>query len=230
MAGVRPPGCGTLHLEHDNLRSALDWCMSPAQSAEQRDRALDFATALWRFWVKRGFLGEGRRWLDRAVEMTPKSSPSRGARPYSGLANLADFQGDFASTATYAMNSVALGREAVDLSSVAFGLGIQTVAAAEAGDVGLAVRLSGECREAARASGDSWTAGPALYVLGFLAIREGDFDKASRIYEEEGNEHIRGPLGLEHFPVVPGRPPSCSGASCRGQRVGGQMHRAVSGD
>ena len=180
----------TLHLEYDNLRSALDWCMSSAESSEQRDRALDFATALWWFWVKRGFLAEGRRWLDRGVEMTPKLSPSRGAKAYSGLANLAYFQGDFASTATYAMNSVALGREAGDLSNVAFSLGIQTIAAAEAGDVGLAVRLSGECREAARASEDPWTAGPALYVLGYLAIREGDFDKASRIYEEGGEEHV----------------------------------------
>jgi hypothetical protein len=88
------------------------------------------------------------------------------------------------------MNSVALGREAGDLSNVAFSLGIQTIAAAEAGDVGLAVRLSGECREAARASGDPWTAGPALYVLGYLAIREDDFDKASRISEEAGEEHV----------------------------------------
>jgi non-specific serine/threonine protein kinase len=180
----------TLHLEYDNLRSALDWCMSSAESSEQRDRALDFATALWWFWVKRGFLAEGRRWLNRGVEMTPKLSPSRGAKAYSGLANLAYFQGDFASTTTYARNSVALGREAGDLSNVAFSLGIQTIAAAEAGDVGLAVRLSGECREAARASGDPWTAGPALYVLGYLAIREGDFDKASRIYEEGGEELV----------------------------------------
>jgi len=180
----------TLHLEYDNLRSALDWCMSSAESPEQRDRALDFATALWWFWVKRGFLAEGRRWLERAVEAAPTLSPSRGARAYSGLANLAYFQGDFASTAIFAMNSVALGREAGDLSSVAFSLGIQTIAAAEAGDVGLAVRLAGECREAARASGDPWTAGPALYVMGYLAIREGDFDKASRIYEEGGKEHV----------------------------------------
>ena len=44
-----------LHLEHDNLRSALDWSMSPAHVAEQPDTALDFATALSWFWVKRAF-------------------------------------------------------------------------------------------------------------------------------------------------------------------------------
>ena len=133
LRGVHPGSwLRTLHVEYDNVRSALDWCMSSAESLEQRDRALDFATALLWFWVKRGFLAEGRRWLDRAVELAPTVSPSRGARAYSGLANLTYFQGDFASTATYALNSVALGREAGDLSSVAFGFGIQTLAAAEA--------------------------------------------------------------------------------------------------
>lgn len=77
-----------LHLEHDNLRSALDWSMSPAHVAEQPDRALDFATALSWFWVKRGFLTEGRQWLDRALEMAPDSSPSRRARACVALANL----------------------------------------------------------------------------------------------------------------------------------------------
>ena len=182
-----------LHLEHDNLRSALDWCMSPAQLAEQPDRALDFATALGWFWVKRGFFAEGRQWLDRAVEMAPESSSSRRARAWAALANMAAFQGDFAGTATYAMNGVALGREAGDLFSVAFGLGLQTIAAAEAGDVGLALRLAGDCRAAAIASGNPWTAGPALYVLGFLAVRAGDYDEASRIYEEAGTSSIRDP-------------------------------------
>ena len=125
-----------LHLEHDNLRAALDWCMAPDQLAEQPDRALDSSTALWWFWVKRGFLTEGRQWLDRAVAMAPESSPSRRARACAALANMTYFKGDFSDTATYAMNSVALGREAGDLFSVAFGLGLQTIAAAEVGDVG----------------------------------------------------------------------------------------------
>jgi non-specific serine/threonine protein kinase len=182
-----------LHLEHDNLRSALDWCMSPAHVPEEPDRGLDFATALSWFWVKQGFLTEGRQWLDRAVEMAPDSSPSRRARACAALANMTSFQGDFGATATYAMNSVALGREAGDLFSVAFALGLQTIAAAQAGDVALALRLAGDCRTAAIASGNPWTAGPALYVLGFLAILEGDYDEASRLYEEAWNVSIRDP-------------------------------------
>jgi predicted ATPase/DNA-binding winged helix-turn-helix (wHTH) protein len=194
LMGLRQPSWLTqLHLEHDNLRSALDWCLSPAQLAEQPDTALDFATALWWFWLKRGFLTEGRHWLDRAVEMAPGSSASRRARACAALANMTYFKGDFAETATYARNSVALGREAGDLFSVAFGLGLQTIAAAEVGDVGLALRLASECRAAAIASGNPWTAGPALYVLGFLAVRAGDYGEASRMYEEAWHISIRDP-------------------------------------
>ena len=121
------------------------------------------------------------------------SSPSRGAKASNALANMAYFQGDFAGMAAYAAKSVALGREAGDLFSVAFGLGLQTIAAAESGDVGLALRLAGDCRAAAMASGNPWTAGPALYVLGFVAISKGDYDEASRVYEEAWNISIRDP-------------------------------------
>lgn len=106
---------------------------------------------------------------------------------------MASFQGDFAGTTTYAMNGIALGREAGDLFSVAWALGLQTIAAADAGDVDMALRLAGECRAAAIASGNPWTAGPALYVLGFLAIRAGDYDEASRLHEEAWHVSLRDP-------------------------------------
>jgi tetratricopeptide (TPR) repeat protein len=212
-----------LHLEHDNLRSALDWCMSPAQLAAQPDRALDFATALGWYWVKRGLFAEGRQWLERAVEMAPESSSSRRARAWAALANMASFQGDFAGTATFAMNGIALGREAGDLFSVAFGLGLQTIAAAEAGDVALAFRLAGDCRAAAIASGNPWTAGPALYVLGFLAVRAGDYDEASGLYEEAWNASIRDPWAssiqvssLVGLRVVQGRYPEANALAAEG--------------
>lgn len=182
-----------LHLEHDNLRAALDWCLLPAQLSEQPDRAADFATALSWFWVKRGLFTEGRQWLDRVVDMAPESSPALRARACAALANMTFFQGDPAGTATYATNSVALGREAGDLFTVAFALGLLTLAAAEAGDVGLALRLAGDCRAAAIASGNPWTAGPALYVLGFLAVRAGDYDEASRLCEEGWRASIGDP-------------------------------------
>lgn len=61
------------------------------------------------------------------------------------------------------------------------------------GEPRLALRLAGDCRAAAIASGNPWTAGPALYVLGFLAVRAGDYDEASRLCEEGWRASIGDP-------------------------------------
>ena len=52
-----------LEVEYDNIRAALDW------SLEQRrdEQAARLAGALWRFWGVRGYLGEGRGWLERLL-------------------------------------------------------------------------------------------------------------------------------------------------------------------
>ncbi|MCC7021634.1 MAG: hypothetical protein IT338_02335, partial [Thermomicrobiales bacterium] len=50
-------------LEHDNARAALRWC---AERGEQA-RELALATALAIYWQTRGYLTEGRRWLEAAL-------------------------------------------------------------------------------------------------------------------------------------------------------------------
>ncbi len=51
----------SLEVEHDNLRLALAWCTGEGQQAES---GLRLATALAPFWDCRGYLAEGRAWLD----------------------------------------------------------------------------------------------------------------------------------------------------------------------
>ncbi|KXX60088.1 protein kinase domain-containing protein [Rhodococcus sp. LB1] len=52
----------TLVREHPNLREALEFCVS-----ESPDRGLRIVAALYPFWLSRGLLSEGRRWLDRLL-------------------------------------------------------------------------------------------------------------------------------------------------------------------
>jgi predicted ATPase/class 3 adenylate cyclase len=49
--------------EHDNLRAALRWSLEHGQ----RERGLRLAAAIWRFWMQRGHLREGREWFDRLL-------------------------------------------------------------------------------------------------------------------------------------------------------------------
>jgi predicted ATPase len=66
-----------LELEHDNLRTALAWSVQSAtrHTTESKghpferepEAGLRLAGALWWFWVQRGHLSEGLRWLEEAL-------------------------------------------------------------------------------------------------------------------------------------------------------------------
>ncbi len=56
---------GRLDRELNNLRAALSTYLSREDGAEQ---SLRLAGSLWRFWEIRGYISEGRTWLDRALQ------------------------------------------------------------------------------------------------------------------------------------------------------------------
>ena len=61
-----------LSREHDNLRAALGWSLSGGSEIGPR-----LARALGGFWRARGFLQEGRGWLERALALAPASGQAR---------------------------------------------------------------------------------------------------------------------------------------------------------
>ena len=69
----------SLDVEHDNLRAALTWAL-----AHEPRAALRLAVALWRYWLARGLLAEGRRWLEAvltAVSELVRRARARAAGP-----------------------------------------------------------------------------------------------------------------------------------------------------
>ncbi len=61
-----------LDLERDNLRAALASAL-----ADDPQLALRLAVALWRFWLMRGYLAEGYRWLDASLAAAPEHTADR---------------------------------------------------------------------------------------------------------------------------------------------------------
>jgi predicted ATPase/transcriptional regulator with XRE-family HTH domain len=59
----QPDAVARLEREKDNLRAALAWALDSGQA----ETALRLAGALRWFWLARGYLSEGRRWLARAL-------------------------------------------------------------------------------------------------------------------------------------------------------------------
>lgn len=96
-----------LEAEHGNIRAALRWALGDeSQNVEMGAR---LAGALWTFWYLRGYLSEGRRWLERAVEQLGTSGPTR-ARALCAAGAMAWQQGDYAVARPRLEESVALWR------------------------------------------------------------------------------------------------------------------------
>jgi len=68
-------GLARLEEEHDNFRAALEWAL-----ASEPEIALRLTVALWRFWYVRGYLNEGRRWLEEALSRSEDGPESIRAR------------------------------------------------------------------------------------------------------------------------------------------------------
>jgi non-specific serine/threonine protein kinase len=170
-----------LHREHDNLRLALEWCLT---SPERGEQSVEFASALCWFWIKRGYCREGRDWLERTLSVCHDSSVALRAKALMSLGSLTFFQGDLVRSRMLLEESAALGRAAGDLSVVGFSLGMGAQAALELGDIAECSRLATEGQAAARASATPWVQGPALAGLAYEAMHQGDFDRAGRLHEE----------------------------------------------
>ena len=93
--------------EHDNLRAALRWSLETGDAP----RAVRLGAALARFWLVRGHLSEGRRWLDAALALDATNAPpGPRARALWGAGILAHFQNDYEMAAARFRESLALAR------------------------------------------------------------------------------------------------------------------------
>jgi tetratricopeptide (TPR) repeat protein len=87
----QPDWIERLEREHDNMRAALEW----ASRHQQAETALRLAAALASFWLLRGHLSEGRRWLDLALASSGGVPPALRARALHAAGQLAQYQSDF---------------------------------------------------------------------------------------------------------------------------------------
>jgi predicted ATPase/transcriptional regulator with XRE-family HTH domain len=98
-------------VEHENFRSAICWCMKEDTTAEI---GLRLAADLWHFWYVRGYLAEGRRWLEVVLNRTEGMSNTLArAQAYNGAGCLAERQGDYVTARSLLSQSLAI-YEALD--------------------------------------------------------------------------------------------------------------------
>ncbi len=192
-----------LDSEHENLRAAFEFAVgdrpdlagpagagtSDQQPTTYYEAGLRLAGALWRFWHVRGYLGEGRGWLSRALMAGPGRQHPEGAtevraKALSGAGWLAHTQGDFAAAQPLFEESLQIHRKLGDSRGIAVCLCNLGNVAYSVGDYAVARALYEESLAIQRELGDRWGISRWLNNLGAVAYAQGDFSAARALHTE----------------------------------------------
>lgn len=173
-----------LEEEHDNLRAALSWSLERGDCTD----GLRLAVTLSRFWLVRGYLSEGRRWLEFTLAASPNAKPSDRAQALIAASTLAWHQGDYAGVGPLAETALKISRELGDKVGVAEALCRLGELRTMTGDHIAAWSLFEQSRAAWGESGAKrgviQSLNVPLHDLATLACEQGDFGAAERLFEE----------------------------------------------
>jgi non-specific serine/threonine protein kinase len=172
-----------LELEHDNLRLALEWCLTTGGTSE---RPLRLVSALWPFWNRRNHFAEGRQWIERALSANPDALPLLRARALVAATDLSFFQGDYPAVEAFARRVIALDERELDEErwTVAFAHFALANVAANRGAFEEGRVLAEKSLAVARETGAAWVAGLARIPLALAAIDRGELERARLLIEE----------------------------------------------
>ena len=196
-----------LEAENDNLRAALAWSLE-TQAAEEADDGervvigLRLVQALTLFWYNHGHVPEGRRWLQRAMDLVSADGGAPLAGVTHGLGVLMDTQGEADAARRLFERSLAVWRELGDRDMQARELNSLGITHHHLGDLEAARPLLEESIAIARDLGNPVRLAAALTNLGQLESAAGDFDRATQALQEALTiDHQQGDLfgiALDH--------------------------------
>ena len=166
--------------EHDNLRAAIDWAFGGAAS----DAGLQLATAMWRFWVHRGYLSEGRSILERALSAAGNAHPSLRARALNGAGYMALTQDDYARAVALCEQAHVIAHTEGDERETAIALAIIGHTLWHMGDADRPAQLCDESLTLARGSQDQRTLASSLREFGYVVWHKGDYERLAQLADE----------------------------------------------
>jgi DNA-binding CsgD family transcriptional regulator/Tfp pilus assembly protein PilF len=167
-----------LETEHDNLRAALSWTLG-----RESDSGFRMAGALCRFWHTRGYLSEGRRYLEAVASSAAVPTTVR-AKALDGLGWIAEPQGDYERAREAYEESLELYRSSNDKRGVANALGDLGSLALDRGDYEKATSLLEESLTLHRELGSREDLIGILDGLGVLASAKGDREQSISFFSE----------------------------------------------
>jgi predicted ATPase/class 3 adenylate cyclase len=178
-----------LEADHDNLRAALAWTLEtrsadPAARGEQAAIGLRLVHALTPLWYHHGHALEGRRWLERALDLASENAGAPLARVTHGLGVLLSEQGDPVAARPFFERSLAIWRELGDKDQQSRELNSLGITLNHLSQLDTARSALEESIAIAREIGSDSRLAVALSNLGQVEIAAGHFDRASQVLRE----------------------------------------------
>jgi predicted ATPase/Tfp pilus assembly protein PilF len=176
MAAQQSDWLKRLDEEHDNVRVALQTLR------QEPELQLRLASSLFRFWLIRGYLSEGREALAQALVAATDRTKGRATALYVASV-LARTQGDYRAARSLLEESLAISRALHDKRGVADALSNLGVVNQEQGDLSTARSLLEESLTIRRDIGDERGALVSLINLGNTVYQQGDYALARSLLE-----------------------------------------------
>ena len=182
-SAARDDSLRQLDLEYENLRAALTWLVERGATAE----ACRLVGALCLFWQFDERVSEGRRWVQRCLEMpTAHEAATARAKALQTAGHLAWVQGDHRSARRWLEDAVSVAREDEDGPTLAVASLHLAFVLAPHGDATAGARrarLLDEALQFFRGVGDDWGTARALLAAGQIALGEGKRERGQRNLE-----------------------------------------------
>lgn len=143
------------------------------------------ASLLWRYWMDKGHVEDGRQLMARVLEMS-KAKPSTTTRADAlyGAGMLAFRQGDSSEASKLFQECLTISREKTHRSTVVKALTGQARVALRDGKYAEVHAKSEEARAIARDMQDAYAESRPLHMLAAATRMEGDLGRARELYEE----------------------------------------------
>jgi predicted ATPase/DNA-binding CsgD family transcriptional regulator len=190
-----------LDTDHENLRAAIEFCMSDPQEVAA---GAELACHLWRYWETHGHLTEGRRIMAALLDKLDETATVR-PRALWVAGFLALVQGDTARARALLEAALAAARQAGDVRNVAYASSFLGYAMYWLGEEEQGHALAESALDLHQQSGDQVGVVLAQMQIGFLHLCAKDersaadwFGECARTCESSGNTwyHAYARLGL----------------------------------
>ena len=180
-----------IELDLDNIREALRWALSPEGEipSDQAQLGLRLCAAMGEFWVDRGYYGEGRRWIERALSVAGDEESVEFGRCLHMLSHLVKVQGDTESARTLMLRTVELWRRVDDKNRLAHALSLLAWLDRSTGDFVAARRAAEEVVSLSRHTGDRKRLAVGLWHLAIAETDGGNFARAVELLSSAADIH-----------------------------------------